>query len=309
MKTERKIFGFTIVELLTVMAVIAMLMGLLVPALNLVRRLAKDTNQRAEFHSIDVALETYVNEGENQPYPASKALVTSSKYTVGAQRLTEALLGRDLVGLDPNTSWDAKLDEDKTDVYASKAKGSSQSLINASLARRQGPYLNPGNAEAFQVGQLFTSTSITSNVYDGSKAPAPVLTDVYRVKKVVSNGRTSMAGTPILYYRANVSSLTFPDVNDHTTLPTPDCNDIYCSRDNDELLALGQVQDQTLDQYFYSGYTDLVTNPDGGWIFYNAITNKQIAGKARPYNMTSYILISAGPDGIYGTRDDICNFK
>ena len=28
----------------------------------------------------------------------------------------------------------------------------------------------------------------------------------------------------------------------------------------------------------------------------------------RPYRADSYILISAGYDGLYGTRDDICNF-
>ena len=110
MKTKQRKIGFTIVELLTVMAVIAMLMGILVPALNLVRKLAKDVNQRAEFHSINVALETYVNESPTQQYPESSHLGTAAVangVTVGAQRLTEALLGRDLVGFDPNSTWDA----------------------------------------------------------------------------------------------------------------------------------------------------------------------------------------------------------
>jgi hypothetical protein len=29
----------------------------------------------------------------------------------------------------------------------------------------------------------------------------------------------------------------------------------------------------------------------------------------RPVKPDSFILISAGPDGIYGTKDDICNFE
>jgi len=50
---ERK-KGFTIVELLTVMAVIAVLIGLLIPALALVNKKAKTVQQRAQFHAIDV---------------------------------------------------------------------------------------------------------------------------------------------------------------------------------------------------------------------------------------------------------------
>ena len=56
MKKHSEKQGFTIVELLTVMSVIAILIGLLVPALNLVRKMAKDTKQKAQFHSINVAV-------------------------------------------------------------------------------------------------------------------------------------------------------------------------------------------------------------------------------------------------------------
>jgi len=49
-------------------------------------------------------------------------------------------------------------------------------------------------------------------------------------------------------------------------------------------------------------------NMNGVWLFYNAITNPKMS-QPRPYNMNTYILISAGHDGIYGTKDDICNFE
>jgi len=29
----------------------------------------------------------------------------------------------------------------------------------------------------------------------------------------------------------------------------------------------------------------------------------------RPFRADTYILISAGKDGLYGTKDDICNFE
>ncbi|MGD0785788.1 MAG: type II secretion system protein [Sedimentisphaerales bacterium] len=315
MKTKQRKIGFTIVELLTVMAVIAMLMGILVPALNLVRKLAKDVNQKAEFHSIDVALAAYINESPTQQYPDSfqSGTKAAGQITVGAQKLAEALLGRDLVGFDPNSTWNAYADSQTPAITYTYAKTDPQKT--ASLERRQGPYLDPGNAEVFQVGngQLFANTY---NVYPGSPQPAPVLTDVYRVKNVVSRGKTVMAGTPILYYKANTSVTKFPDTNDPLviTIPDPNLNPyIYNSIDNEELIACGQLKNPNAFHNF--DYINRASFPkpdgshDGRWWFYKAITDRKITTQSRPYNMTSYILVSAGADGIYGTKDDIYNFQ
>ena len=318
--SRKLMWGFTIVELLTVMAVIAMLLGILVPSLNLVRKLAKDTNQRAQFHGIDIGLETYSSENNGQ-YPESSVLgtVATNGLTVGAQRLAEALIGRDMLGFDPVTSWDADIDKDDKDVYASvTVKGSSQVQETESLDRRQGPYLNIEKTDAFQVGQLFTDTTIKAgNVYDGvtvsPAAPAPVLTDTYRVKKIVVGGKTVMAGTPILYYKANISSRLFPDTNSVDKISDTNAPGyIYNSMDNEDIIDLGTLKDQNIKQHFdgidpvYE--VDTTTNRDGRWLFYDTITNKQITSQARPFNSDSYILMSAGYDGIYGTRDDIYNF-
>jgi hypothetical protein len=42
--------------------------------------------------------------------------------------------------------------------------------------------------------------------------------------------------------------------------------------------------------------------------FYSYIEDPKVTAKSTPYNPNSYILISAGPDGTYGTKDDIRNF-
>jgi hypothetical protein len=47
----------------------------------------------------------------------------------------------------------------------------------------------------------------------------------------------------------------------------------------------------------------------GPLIFYNNTWNKKFTAAVKPYNENTYILLSAGWDGLYGTRDDIFNFS
>lgn len=327
MEKKRENKGFTLVELLTVMSVIAVLIGILVPALNLVRKMAKDTSQKAQFHSIGVSLDIY--NGENDGYPDSSVLPVytgTSNLTVGAQRLAEALVGRDMLGFDPQSSWDAKTDETIKDIYASIAdKGSDSQQEIASIARRKGPYLSSENIEAYQMGQLYTdATAKTGAVYDGlpvAAAPAPVLTDVYRVKSITmtNSNKRVMAGSPILYYKAKTSltgASIFPSTQIPTIVPavTPAQAEtyIYNSNDNEALINLGLMNDQanvkTNPHHFdNANYTD-AGSKTGRWVFYDTITNPKITSQPRPYNASTYLLISAGSDGIYGTRDDITNF-
>ena len=58
-KQSDKKAAFTIVELLTVMSIIILLIGLLVPGLNLIRQFAKRVKQKAQFHSIGIAIDLF----------------------------------------------------------------------------------------------------------------------------------------------------------------------------------------------------------------------------------------------------------
>jgi len=316
MKVTKRQFGkktgFTIIELLTVMSIIIILISVLVPGLNLARRYAKRVKQKAQFHSISVALEQFSADPAHSSYPESGLLPVPpgvAPFTTGAQRLAEALMGRDRRGYDPQSSWDAALDSPSLDIYASLARGSIPQQVTDSLDRRkEGPYLP--DAAAFQVGELYAVP--TGNVYDGIgvNPPAPVLTDEYTVKNVTVGGKAVKAGSPILYYKAN-SSTVFPDTSGGGVIAiTPadaDASRIN-SRDNEELIALGTVKSGvSVLHHFDPAYTDPGTLKDGRQIFYEAITNTQMA-PSWPYNQDSYILISAGFDGIYGTTDDVFNF-
>ncbi len=274
--------GFTIIELLTVIAMIAVLMGILIPASMMVRNTAKAAKQRAQLMTIGLGLTAFQNDYGD--YLASED--TANNYT-GAERLAEALLGRDLLGFNPNTDWDTTIDT----YYP-------LSPTVAELGVRKDSYIELGSANAFKLNDLFSATGLLNgNRY--------VICDVYKAKKVTlppviagDPGITQKAGTPILYYKANITSKTI-----EAGASNLDQN-IYNGYDNTNLVDLNKMTDSTRAH-------DLVDDGDGNFDeFYNYITDPKVSTATLkwPYRPDSYILISAGVDGLYGTSDDITNF-
>ena len=97
---------------------------------------------------------------------------------------------------------------------------------------------------------------------------------------------------PILYYKADTSK-TAHDVNDPNN---PE--NIYDYRDNHALLALGVPGKPEQSHPLYE-------NPK---LFYEMTRNYRAAKTSTPVRADTYILLSAGWDGLYGTKDDIPNF-
>ena len=52
-----------------------------------------------------------------------------------------------------------------------------------------------------------------------------------------------------------------------------------------------------------------VENGQPGVRFYLNTKNEKVTTASRPYRADTFILISAGYDGEYGTPDDICNYE
>jgi len=81
MRTKRKT-GFSLVELLTVMSIIVILMGLLLPALTQVRRYSKVVLQKNQFRDIGNGLEMFGIDFDG--YPDSFRLDPNGEYYCGA---------------------------------------------------------------------------------------------------------------------------------------------------------------------------------------------------------------------------------
>ena len=293
--------AFTIVELLTVMGVIAILISLLVPALNLVRDYARELQQRAQFHSIEVAIDMFVANSGYGSYPPSNdnlippLPVVQDPYAYsGAQKLAEAVVGWDLLGYHPDSAFRSDgVDGSGNMVYDPSTR--------QNIDEREGPYIELENANAFMMGDIYTNT--------GPFKPGNyVLCDVFAKQRTGMGGvyGGKKTGMPILYYRARTEYFS----QDAMTAPLPPASgpdgiddDIYYYRDNMNMLALG-TPDGTA--HILDGSNSL---PD--WLrFEDMILNTQIDATLikRPYRAGSYILISAGKDGLYGTADDLTNF-
>jgi len=290
--SKRFLTGFTIVELLTAVAIVALLIGILLPALTYVRNTAKETMQKAQLGTIELALTAFKNDyGEYPPSQFEHPTPPPCNYC-GAQKLAEALLGWDLLGFHPKSAWRADgLDENggKWTYDPCGVRG------DATLNERKGPYLETATARVFRLGDLFSPRSTAP------LDPYPfVLCDVFGVKKITLANETVNAGTPILYYRANTSSKTI-------SAPAESYNRIYDYKDNIPLISLGRVTDgATHPLAQVSPYIVFYGDPTVPTLGY--IQDPRVTAPPWPYRPDSYILISAGVDGLYGTADDITNF-
>jgi type II secretory pathway pseudopilin PulG len=289
----RKKRAFTIVELLTVMSIIVVLIGLMVPALNKVRRFARDVEQMAQFNAMGAAIELFNNEYDG--YPPSNALDSAPQPQAycGAMKLCEALMGQDLLGFHSNSVFRRdRLDSTETlDLYPVDIDSLPANLRDNNLKARKGPYLQAENANAWRMEDIYGSDNVAPFL-----GTTFVLCDVYD-RQMQSGEKTGM---PILYYKADTAnSFHNPTLN---PTPTDSKGNIYNYWDNHALVSLGKPWQPK------GGATSAhkLATPER---FYKNTQSDQITTTQRPYRADTYILISAGWDAEYGTADDICNYK
>ena len=298
--------GFTLIELLVVVAIISMLIAILSVGTRKVKVISKGLQQKSVFHAMKVGLELFSSDFDG--HPSSQMREQFNVQVTGAQHLTEALLGRDWRGFEPRTGWFPMDDTSfgsnvPTDLYAD---------TTASLARRKGPYCEIKYGEVLMVSEVWSDKG-PSRIYGGNNAKpverSPIIMDVFNRNDTLA-GRTGM---PILYFKGDSTKLFRVD-SSRQTVVNPNSAQYsqwaYNFDDNLPVLQLPWLRDTT-----QAGATVHYRDPDDAsknqaQVFYERITQQADASRHfyKPYNAATFILISAGWDGIFGTKDDIVNY-
>ena len=308
MKPKRK--AFTLVELLVVIGIIALLVGLVLPGLNMARTYAREASVKATFQSLGTGLDVFLD--DHGFYPPSSvreddsdnecALAVAdddgdtSKIDVGAHRLAEAMLGIDQLGY--STHIVNELNYYKTiDTVGSDDFGAPcDDDTPPNPIERFGPYISTDQLKIGTMADVQAPSEPADESAEHAKAwnnTNPVILDAFTKKH------------PILYYRAKKSARRLTDEHGVN-------KGIFKYKDNEYITDLYGMHDTSTKKvddegpwkrfpyYIWDQNTGVGADNDA----------KFISSAARPYRSDSFILISAGADGEYGgiTEDDICNF-
>jgi len=305
--------GFTLVELLVVLAIIGMLVTLLMPSIRMVRRMARETKQKSQFATINMALDAFKHDYGD--YPPSLDVDGNGEVYCGAEKLAEALVGKDLLGFHPDSVFLRNglnlvnsNPNPKVPLYwpGRTYLPANRDGYNDNLEARRGPYIDVATGNVFDLDDLYAPGGVQGGMVGNLDANSFVICDSFPRKKVPNTGKTYRAGTPILYYKANIQSKEF------SFSPVTPEGSIYRVNDNMPLIVLGKLPnpDPAADPH------ELAPNRNPH-VFYDRrykICDEKVpatatgVGSGWPHRADSYILISAGDDGTYGTQDDILNF-
>jgi len=262
--------AFTLVEMLVVMFIIVTLVMLLMPTVNAARYMAKDTATRALIHSLETGLDMFKSESRlGRQYPPSY-------WQPGGPDP----YGRNVIG-----AYGAQ-----TLVWA---------LAGPELLGTAG-FLNDDLDALYN--DLTTSPTLYGPFMDISKATIEKPAVLEGIP--VSDAPVFMDnfGGAVLYFKANIGK--GPEK-------------IYNRGDNGEFLQEDPSGQKEHPLYLPGDWCDYDQNQDlftkEGEHFLGYIEDLRVAkmsggNRHAPHKPDSFLLITAGRDGLYGTADDIANF-
>ncbi len=288
--------GFTLVELLVVISIIALLLGLLLPAILWAQKDAYITATEADMHALSIGLDQY--HADFNMYPNSSIVDGSTGAYGGAipqgagyEVMAEALLGflpGNLDGYPPSGQVG--------NIFSTSPQttlNQTQGFTMAPYKKVYGPYMSVTATNIFMIPG--TSASLPSQYY---------FTDAFG-QAATSNAQL----LPILYFSANTNPAgTIASGNTNPTI----FGDYYIpgsgsSTTNPNAPGIFNAGDDNNPPGPIPGAVPQSLAPAPGFLNLIGNTSQDNLVDAGETIMGSdgYLLVSAGPDGAYFTADDI----
>jgi prepilin-type N-terminal cleavage/methylation domain-containing protein len=324
--------GFTLVEMLVVIAIIALLLAALLPAFSSVKTSAKKAQTTAYFTALDTGISSYRAEqplGGSLPPSASDAPVdnlqkiaipsadsaSSPMDVAGAHLLAMAMIGADGLGTPGFKDLSSPADGFWWD-NTNKNRDTGAYYVDPTTGKekhpRYGPYVDEKMRDRAKSLKDLADKGGLLNPDDAGLAvrgESPLLLFV------------DSWDHPILYYKSSPAS------NRMVTI-LPGTPGIYRQEDNGLItgttnggatwggLDFGAGMENGVYHFIANARSPAATDPvqpilesaDWNNTFARFIIDPKAKARPTPVQKDSYLLISAGPDSRYGTADDITNW-
>lgn len=340
--------AFTLIELLTVVAIIALLIGILVPSLGSARDSAKKVKSKAAMKSIGDGLEGFAGENSNElkgnNYPPSRGgddPTVEDDDQIGMQGASWAvryLLGKDFRGYIPPT-------QAKAYVYDGDPAGTQVGWYEEVGGSNPNPKLQDPNIVLPRAGPYLAAEAVTFKAPRdlSNRAVPPVNADIPREKNPVF---VDAFDNPILYYaansrhaasaKANIVTAKYPSSggyvgvysfgdnafftggNSCRDFPTQLCIEFKENSTPKPVLLgdgkLGPLRyllDEATPPATADDWREAVTdypNSFAAYVLDKAAFEASGEKTVVPVRRDSFILFSPGKDGLFGTKDDIKNW-